>query len=357
MKLNYENLMKTAMTLAKRGIGYVSPNPPVGALIVKNNKIIGQGYHKKYGGPHAEVVALQGLNRKDLEKAILIVTLEPCSHFGKTPPCANLIIESGIKKVVVGVRDKNPKVAGKGIELLRRNGVDVKEGVLEDELRKLYAPFFKYIVEKTPFVTLKFAETLDGKNAPLKGSRYLVSEKTLRYIHKLRFESDAIMVGINTVISDNPSLDIRYYHKKKDLLKVVLDTEGRLKGDEKLFKSRGDVLVYTASSKLKEKGIPAETVVVDKADGRLNIETVMRDLGEKKIQNLLVEGGGILSFELMKNRLVDRLMVILTPYILGGERNLSVSGAGFKTLETAFYLDNYKTKKIDKDLIVEWVRF
>lgn len=357
MRASYEYFMRVALSLAKKGIGMVSPNPPVGALLVKENKIISRGYHKRYGGPHAEVYALEGITKDDLKEAALFVTLEPCAHFGKTPPCAKMILEKGVKKVIIGIRDKNPLVSGKGIDILKSGGVEVIEGVLKEELESFYAPFFKYILEKMPFITLKFAQTVDGKNSPLKGQRYLVSEKTLRYVHKLRYQSDGIMVGVNTIFSDNPSLDIRYYHKKKDLLKVVLDTKGRLKGDERIFKSPGDVLIYTANSSLKEKKISAEIVVVDKVDNLLNLKTILSDLAKRKVQNLLVEGGGILSFQLIEKRLVDRLIVIISPYILGGHRHLSVAGHGFITLEESFFLDKYTTKKIDRDLIISWDRF
>lgn len=357
MKKNNEYFMKIALNLAKKGLGWVSPNPPVGALLVKNDNIISMGYHKKYGGPHAEVYAIQNVDKKILKDAILYVTLEPCSHYGKTPPCANLIIEKGIKKVVIGVKDKNPLVSGKGIELLKKSGIEVIDGILEEELNKFYAPFFKFVVEKIPFITLKFAQTLDGKNSPLKGNKYLVSEKTLKYVHKLRFESDAIMVGVNTVILDNPSLDIRYYHKKKDLLKIVLDTNGRVTGKENIFKSRGDVIIYTANNNLKKKNIPAEVVIVDKDGDKLNLENIFKDLGDKKIQNVLVEGGGKLSFELINKKFLDRLILIIAPYILGGDKNLSVAGKGFETIKDAFLLDNYKYQKIGRDLVIEWNSF
>lgn len=357
MNKNYEFFMKTALNLARKGVGMVSPNPPVGAVLVKYGKIIGWGYHKKFGGPHAEVFALKNFEKKDLEGAILFVTLEPCAHYGKTPPCTKLIVEKGIKKVVIGVRDKNPLVSGKGVEQLKKNGVDVVEGILKDELERFYAPFFKFITEKIPFITLKFAQTFDGKNRAKKGEKYLVSDKTLRYVHKLRYESDAILVSANTVLTDNPFLDIRHYYKKKDLLKIVLDTNGRLTGNENIFKSRGEVIVYTGNNELLNKNISAKIVVLDKDMGRLNLKNVLKDLGLMKVQNLLVEGGGRLSFELIHKNLIDKLIIILCPYILGGEDNLAVSGYGFETLKDAFYLENYNVKKIDRDLVITWSKY
>lgn len=349
--------MRIALNLAKKGVGMVSPNPAVGAVVVKGEKIIGRGYHKKYGGPHAEVFALEGLKKEDLEGATLFVTLEPCAHFGKTPPCANLIIEKGIKKVVIGIRDKNPLVSGKGIDLLKKNGVQIVEGVLEEELKKFYSPFFKFISEKRPFVTLKIAQSFDGKNSVDEGSKYLVSERTLKYVHRLRYESDAIMVGVNTVIFDNPALDIRYFNKKKDLLKVILDTNGRIRGDERIFNSRGDVLIYTANKSLLTKKLRAEIEIANKDGDKLDLNYILSDLAKKKIQNLLVEGGSTLSFEIIKKGLVDRLVLIIAPLIIGGEKYPSFGGEGFRNLKDAFFLKDYCLKRIDRDIILQWEKF
>ncbi len=357
--MNYSDqfFMKIALSLAKKGIGRVSPNPPVGALVVKNNKIIGRGYHRYYGGPHAEVYALQKLSSEDLKDATLYVTLEPCSHYGKTPPCAKLIAERGLKRVVIAVRDRNPLVSGRGIEIMKEKGIEVSEGVLKDELELFYRPFFKYITEKMPFVTLKVAQSLDGKNSFERGTKYLVSEHTLKFVHRLRYQSDAILVGINTVISDNPSLDIRHYYLKKKLIKVVLDTTGRIKGDERLFHTSGDVIIFTANGKLMDKRVKARIELVELQNGRLNLKKVFRKLAEMKLQNILVEGGGTLSFQLIKENLVDRLILIQAPIIIGGNRNLSFSGDGFQSRDEALFLKSYNVKKSGDDLIFIWDRF
>jgi len=344
--------MKIALNLAKKGLGYVSPNPCVGAVVVdRQGDIISKGYHRFYGGPHAEVYALKHLDKKQAKDATLYVTLEPCNHFGKTPPCTELIIEKGIKNVVVGILDPNPIVNGTGIKRLKESGINVTTGVLEDLLSKFYKPFNKYITKKIPFVTLKVAQSLDGKNAVKYGNKYLVSEKTLKFVHRLRFESDAIMVGINTILSDNPKLNIRYGHKKP-LLKVVLDTNGRMPENAEIYNTEGKVLIYTTNKKFKKKHDNEEVCYVDKAGMYCDILQVLNDLGKRGIQNLLIEGGGTLSFELIKSKVVDRLVLIITPYVIGGNKFLSFDGEGFLSLKEAFKVEDYWLKKIDKDLIL-----
>lgn len=345
--------MKRALWLAKKGAGLVSPNPPVGCCIVKDNIIIGEGYHKVFGGAHAEVNALRNLSSQDLVGATLYVTLEPCSHYGKTPPCTELIINKGIKNVVIGVLDKNPLVSGKGVKRLEDNGIKVTYGILEKELNDFYKPFFKYIRENKPFVTLKVASSLDGKNG-VAGTKYLVSEKTLNYVHKLRYFSDAIMIGVNTLNNDDPELNIRHYSKSKPLTKVVLDYYGKSMGDAKIFRGKDKVLIYTVEGNFSDI-LSKENIEIVRATGEngyLNINDVLIDLGKRGILNLLVEGGGTLSFSLLKENLVDRLILILTPYIIGGVKNIAFAGSGFANINDVLKLDGYTIKKLDKDLIL-----
>lgn len=352
MKKSHDYYMKKAYQLAKKGLGLVSPNPCVGAILVdKEGNIISMGYHKYFGGPHAEVEALRNLDRKKLKDATLYVTLEPCCHYGKTPPCTELIVNKGIRKVVIGVEDKNPLVMGNGIRRLREAGVDVVVGVMREKLEEFYRPFFKYITLKQPYIILKVAQSFDGKNSVKEGSRYLVSEKTLKYVHKLRFYSDAIMVGINTILNDNPRLDIRY-GRKKPLLKIVLDTHGKIPGDSNIFKTEGKVIIYTANEKKKKERDNEEIVYVSKNGEYCKIEEVLYDLGKRGIQNLLVEGGGTLSYELIKNRLVDKLILVISPYIIGGKDYLSFSGDGFESLDKAFFINTYRLKRIDRDILI-----
>ncbi len=345
--------MKRAFLLAKRGEGLVSPNPCVGACVVKDDVVIGEGYHRYYGGPHAEVEALKNLSNTDLENATLYVTLEPCNHYGKTPPCTELILQKGIKNVVVGVLDKNPLVNGKGVKRLQENGVNVITGIMERELAKYYKSFFKYAIEKKPFVTLKVAQSIDGKNS-VSGTRYLVSEKTLNYVHKLRYISDAIMVGVNTINTDNPELNIRYCKKKKTLTKVVLDYFGRVRSDAKIFQSNAPVIIYTKKGEFSDikKYKHVDIVKVEGKEGMLDLEEVFEDLANRGIANLLVEGGGILSFNMLKKGLVDRLILLVTPFIVGGKDNFAFNGEGFESLDQAINLTNFVVKRVDRDLIL-----
>ncbi|GAB4436176.1 MAG: bifunctional diaminohydroxyphosphoribosylaminopyrimidine deaminase/5-amino-6-(5-phosphoribosylamino)uracil reductase RibD [bacterium] len=330
----------------------MSPNPAVGACIVKDGRIVGEGYHQYFGGPHAEVNALKGLSVKDLKKATLYVTLEPCNHFGKTPPCTELIIEKGLKNVVVGVLDKNPLVSGTGIKRLIDSGVKVVTGVLEEELNQFYKPFFKHVTKNLPFVTLKVAQSLDGKNG-VKGSKYLVTQKTLNYVHRLRYQSDAVMVGVNTVNIDNPRLDIRFY-RKKPLKKVVLDYYGNINDEADIFKTGEEVIIYTCSEVAEnlKRYKHVEVLKVGGKDGFVELNDVIVDLGRRGVVNLLVEGGSTLSFEMLKQRLVDRLILLVSPYIIGGTENIAFASEGFKSLSSAVSLEGYKLKRSDKDLII-----
>ncbi len=352
MKNKHIFFMKRALALAKKGEGKVSPNPCVGACVVKDNKIISEGYHHFFGGEHAEVDALKKLSCDDLKGATLYVTLEPCNHHGKTPQCTEFILRSGIKEVVVGVLDKNPIVAGKGIKRLKSNGIQVTTGILEKELNDFYKPFFKFVTEKKPFVTLKVAQTLDGKNG-VKKDRYLISQKLLKYVHRLRYLSDAVMVGVNTINTDNPLLNIRYY-RKKPLTKVVLDYYGRIREDAAIFNSGEKVIIYTVSGGFKSlrKAGNVEIVKTSGKDGLIDINEVLKDLGKRGIANLLVEGGGNLSFNIIRERLADRLILLVAPYIRGGNDNIAFSGAGFESLQDCVKIDNYKLKRLDDELLL-----
>lgn len=352
MKKSHEYYMSKAYQLAKKGLGLVSPNPCVGAVVVdRKGNIISSGYHKYFGGPHAEVEALKNLDTNQLKTAVLYVTLEPCNHYGKTPPCTELIISKGVKKVVVGIEDLNPLVKGSGVKRLKDAGIDVIVGIMNEKLQDFYKPFFKYITKRQPFVTLKVAQSFDGKNSVKKGSKYLVSEETLKYVHRLRFYSDAIMVGINTILNDNPRLDIRY-GRKKPLLKVVLDTYGKIPHNSNIFQSEGNVIVYTTNKK-KQNNHSNEEVVYVRKDGKYcNIDDVLTDLGKRGVQNLLVEGGSTLSYELLKRKKVDKLILIMSPYIIGGKDYLAFCGDGFESLKKSIFFEKYSLKRIGRDIII-----
>lgn len=281
--------MKRAISLAKRGIGYVNPNPPVGAVVVKNGVIVSEGYHERYGGFHAERNAILKAQRRgiDLLGSTMYVTLEPCDHYGKTPPCTDLIIEAGIKKVIVACRDPNP-VSGDGIAKLQRAGIEVAVGLLENEAKEVMKFFMKSVTKKLPYVTLKYASSLDGKIADLNGSSKWITNELRKIVHRLRREHMAVMVGAGTVIKDNPQLNIRLVKsKKKAPIKVILDWEG------KTLVTRSKFNVYSPESKVivfsKLVDVPLEEhVEVIKAREPLEI---LKALWERGIDSVLVEGG------------------------------------------------------------------
>lgn len=291
------------MELAKCGWGRTNPNPLVGATIVKNNKIISQGYHKALGLAHAEVDAIMNA-KENVEGSTLYVNLEPCSHFWKTPPCAKAIIEAGIKNVIVAMVDPNPKVQGNGIKMLREAGVNVTLGVLENEARKLNEIFIKYITKNMPFVIMKSAMTLDGKTASVCGnSKWISCEGSINYVHEMRSRVSAIMVGINTVIIDNPSLTTRLSAKEcKDPIRVIIDSKGRLPLDSNVLKSSNNVGVILATTSQidseKEKHLIDKGVTIiksDNEDGSVNLKIVMKKLYKLGIDSVLLEGAELLT--------------------------------------------------------------
>lgn len=341
-----EYFIAKTLSLAKKAHGLTSPNPLVGAVVVKGGTIIGAGYHKKAGLPHAEIAALKkaGSNARG---ATLYVNLEPCSHFGKTPPCIYKIKECGIKRVVAAIGDPNPLVSGKGLDYLRSNGIEAVCGVLEEKAEKLNEVFFKYIASGSPFVTIKEALTLDGKIGYKndKGKSYISSEKSLEYTHGLRFINDGIMVSAKTVIKDDPMLDIRLDRRgmKNKLLnkrytKIILDADLSIPLNSRIFDTYGDILIFASieydkekSAKrllLKEKGAIICDVYYNSTsiEGKrfLNLKEVFRRCGELKITSIFVEAGPILFNSLIREKLFDKLVINMMPYILGYEKGLGL---------------------------------
>ncbi|MCD6551433.1 bifunctional diaminohydroxyphosphoribosylaminopyrimidine deaminase/5-amino-6-(5-phosphoribosylamino)uracil reductase RibD [Thermotoga sp.] len=291
----YEKFMKRAIEIAKKGLGRVNPNPPVGAIIVKNGKIISEGFHPYFGGPHAERVAIERAKKKemDLAGATLIVTLEPCDHHGKTPPCTDLIIESGIKEVVVGMRDPNP-VSGKGIEKLKKHGIKVIEGVLENEVKKLCEFFITSVTKKRPFIAIKYASTLDGKIADANGKSKWITHRLRPRVHKLRNFYSAVLVGAGTVLKDNPRLTCRTKNGRNPI-RVVLDRKGILSEKNfKVFEKNARVIVFTQNERAKYPE-HVEKVITD-----CSVETILKTLHEKGVDSLLVEGGSDVFSEFLK---------------------------------------------------------
>ena len=358
--MSKEKYMWMALDLAKKSRGRTSPNPLVGAVVVKEGEVVGTGSHKEAGGPHAEVFALEEAG-ENAYGATLYVNLEPCSHYGRTPPCVEKIISTGIKKVVASHLDPNPKVAGKGFDILRKSGVSVTTGILEKEARKLNEAFIKHITTGLPFVTLKAATTLDGKIATKTGaSRWITGEKSREAVHRLRDMSDAILTGIGTVIADDPQLTTRLQKGGRDPIRIVVDSRARISLDAKILNlnSAAPTIVAVTEKansenikKLEEKG--AEVLVTPEKDGQVNLKNLLSELGRREIQNLVVEGGGTLGYSLLEQGLVDKIYCFIAPLIFGGERAPSfIGGDGITSVSDAWSLEDLEIKNYDKDLLL-----
>lgn len=363
--MNDEKYMRLALKLAIKAKGRTSPNPLVGAVIVKDNRIIGQGYHKKAGEPHAEINALNMAGRR-AKGATLYLNLEPCVHFGRTPPCTKKLISSGIKKVVAAMIDPNPLNCGKGVKELRRAGVKVKVGVLEEEAKKINESYITYITTKKPFVILKTAMSLDGKIATKTGdSKWITNEKSRKYVHKLRREVDAVLVGVETVLKDNPRLTARVTGyglrvKDKKTIRVVVDSRVRIPLGAKVLNQEAPTIVATtkfASKRkievLKKKGAKVLIIKKDK-NKKVDLKALLKRLGELEITSLLVEGGGRINASFLENDLVDKVLFFVAPKIIGGEEALTpVEGEGIERIKDAIKLKNISIKRFGEDVLVE----
>jgi diaminohydroxyphosphoribosylaminopyrimidine deaminase/5-amino-6-(5-phosphoribosylamino)uracil reductase len=355
-----ELYMKRAINLARKGSGHTSPNPLVGAVIVKGNKIIGEGYHQYYGGNHAEVNAIESVT-EDVEGGTIYVTLEPCSHFGKTPPCAKKIVESKLARVVIGMTDPNPLVAGRGIRILEEAGIEVVTGVLEEDIKELNEVFIKYILTKKPFCYMKYAMTLDGKIASWSGdSKWITSEKSRKYVHDIRQKVSAIMVGIGTVLADDPSLTTRRGHEMdKDAIRVILDTRCRIPLDARVLNLESSVrtIIATGSSydekigTLKENG--AEVIITPLKENRIDIAWLFEELGRMGIDSILLEGGATMNYSALEAGVVDRVMAFVAPKIIGGQNaKTPVEGEGIQYVRHAVKLADIDIKRFDQDILI-----
>lgn len=351
--------MKLALELAEKGIGKVNPNPLVGAIIVKEGKIIGQGYHEKYGGAHAEVNAFRNLT-ECAEGGTLYVNLEPCCHYGKTPPCVESIIKNKISKVVVGTLDPNPLISGKGIKRLKESGIEVTVGVLEEECKKLNEVFIKYIVYKKPFVVLKTAMSLDGKIATSKGeSKWISSEESRKNAHLLRNSLSAIMVGVNTVIKDNSRLTCRIPNGRNPI-RIILDSKLRVPIDSKVVTDKESETIVCTTEKCSEKKfielekLGVKVLKVKEKDNRIDMKNLMETIGELKIDSILLEGGGEVNFSALESGIVDKVQIYIAPNIIGGrDSKTPVEGIGIDKLKDSFNVTNLSTKFIKNDLFIE----
>ena len=359
MKKDHKYFMDLAIKLALKAKNRTSPNPMVGALVVRNGRIVGRGYHEKAGLAHAEVVALDEAGEKS-KGASLYVTLEPCTHFGRTPPCVDRIIKSGIKEVIVGMIDPNPLNNGRGINILKQHKIKVKVGFLEDKLRKINESFIKYITKRIPLLTVKVAQSLDGKIATRTGnSKWITSDKSRAFAHRLRQGYDAIMVGVNTILRDNPRLDA--WFSKKQPIKIVVDSQLSTPQDANIFSLNSQVVIATLltrpgqeteNRKILTKR--ATILEVKEKAGQINLKDMMKKLAQLKISNILVEGGGTLIGSLFDEGLVDKILFFISPKIIGGKEAISsVMGKGITQVDKSIKLKKVRLKHIGEDFLLE----
>lgn len=357
-----ERFMRLALRLAQRAKGKTNPNPLVGAIVVNKGKIVGQGYHQAAGEAHAEVIALDQAGGA-ARGASLYVNLEPCCHFGQTPPCVDKIKASGIKEVIFAMEDPNPLNKGRGARFLRRHGIKVYSGVLEEEAEKINRVFIKYITKELPFVTVKIAQSLDGKIATTEGdSRWISSQSSREFVHKLRSQVDAILVGINTVLNDNPLLSCRcnaHLHKRQPK-KVVVDSRLRLLPDLKIFSKRSPAQVIIATTRLAPQARvlffrnKAQVIVVKDAEGKVSPQDLLKKLARQGISHILVEGGGEIIASFLEKGLVDRMIVFVSSKIIGG-RNAptAVAGKGARRIKETMRLQEMQLRRLGGDLLIE----
>lgn len=354
-----EKYMRLAMQLAGNAIGRTSPNPLVGAVIVKDNRVVGCGWHRKAGTPHAEVHALNQAGEL-AQGADVYVTLEPCAHYGKTPPCSKALVEAKVKNVYGGLLDVNPKVAGKGFKILEDAGIHVEYGFLQDELRKQNEVFFKWIEHKKPFIVLKAAMTLDGKIATAIGqSKWITNETSRAYGYKLRDIYDGIMVGINTVIEDNPMLTARV-DGGKNPIRIVVDSSLKIDINANVVQDKSAKTIVATTDKadkdkiLKLQAQDVDVIVVDKDENdKVDIEKLLDILGQQNICSILVEGGATLSGSFVAKKLVDKVYFFIAPKIVGGkEAKTPVAGTGILNLQEALSLKDIQIEKLEEDILI-----
>ena len=352
--------MEYAIKLAQKGIGWTNPNPLVGAVIVKNGRIIGEGYHARYGELHAERNAIASLT-ESAEGATIYVTLEPCCHYGKTPPCTEAIIEQKISRVVIGSRDPNQKVAGKGAAILREAGILVEEDFMKEECDRLNPVFFHYITTNTPYVVMKYAMTADGKIATRTGgSKWITGPKAREVVHELRHQYMGIMVGIGTVLADDPMLNVRLEHKKSPV-RIICDSQLRIPLDSQICKSAEQYQTIVAYgnadsekiAKLTKMGI--QVVQLPDEQGKVDLKALMVYLGKIGIDSVLLEGGGTLNDSALRAGIVQKIKVFVAPKLFGGGLAKSpVAGEGVELPEDAVFLQLDEIQRIGEDLMLEY---
>lgn len=354
--------MKEAIKAGKKGLGKTSPNPAVGAVIVRNGQIISTGYHKKAGCNHAEVEALLNMKEKIRAGDTMYVTLEPCNHKCKTPPCTEAILKSGLKRVVIGMLDPNPSVKGGGLKYLREKGIEVKSGVLESECRLLIEDYIKFVKTGRPFVIGKSALTIDGWTATSTGnSKWVTCEKSREFVHRLRARVDAILVGIGTVMADDPLLTVRTREKvKKDLHRIIVDTNLRIPHNAKLLNSDSTSKILIAVGKDVNERMVKEiednniSVIRCPLKNRgLDLNALMDILGQREISSLLVEGGAGIMGSMIRDRLIDKFYIFQAPKILGGDDGIPMArGMGPLKMDESLILKDIKIRRFNDDIMI-----
>ncbi|GMB07792.1 bifunctional diaminohydroxyphosphoribosylaminopyrimidine deaminase/5-amino-6-(5-phosphoribosylamino)uracil reductase RibD [Thermolongibacillus altinsuensis] len=353
--MNDEQYMRFALQLAQAAVGQTSPNPVVGAVVVKDGEIVGFGAHLKAGEPHAEVHALRMAGEK-AKGATVYVTLEPCSHYGKTPPCADLLIEKEVRRVVVATTDPNPLVAGKGIAKLRQAGIAVDVGVLKEEADELNEMFFHYISTKTPYVTLKYAMSLDGKIATKTGeSKWITSEEARRDVHRYRRAHDAILVGVETVLADDPSLTVRLGDGGKNPIRIILDTRLRTPLEAKVVRDGetptwivvGSEVTEAQMAPYREKNVQ----IIQMNEASITIPSLLKVLGEKKVMSLFVEGGAAVHGSFVAAKAFQKVIAYIAPKFIGGKEAPSpIGGSGFAHMAEVMSLQIKQVETIGPDI-------
>ncbi len=353
---NDNYFMEQAVELGRLGMNMTSPNPRVGCILVKDGKVIGSGYHREYGGAHAEIEAIDS-SKRDISGSTLFVTLEPCSHYGKTPPCTQRILKEGIERVVVGVEDVNEAV--KGIEILRENGVEVETGILKDKAADLIKDYLEFSIRKKPYITVKAAMSWDGKTATRTGdSQWISSKESREYTMKLRGMQDAVLVGVNTVNCDNPELTYRLHDPlAKQPLRVVLDLDLKIETDKKILNKNTVIITHQDSDKVKKRKIEATGAEIIEMDGLgeyIPSEKIVNYLYKRGIMSVLIEGGGTAASSFINSRLVNKVIFVYASIIIGGKgAPTACDGQGIDKLNNAVELSNIRRFESGGDLIME----
>lgn len=352
--ISHKKYMELTLNLAEKGRGFVSPNPMVGCIIVKRGRIVGKGWHKKAGSEHAEVLAINDAGKKAINST-LYVNMEPCSHWGRTPPCTEKIVEAGVREVIIGMKDVNPLV--EGFRELKFRGLKTKIGILEKEAKKLNEVYIKYMQTKRPFAIIKVAMSLDGRIATSSGdSKYITSKEARAYVHQLRTEVDAVMVGVNTVLRDNPELTPRLA-KGKNPLKIVVDSTLKIPKSCNLMKDPSRLIIATTNkaskseiSRMQQKGI---IIIITKSNkGMVDLKDLMKQLGKHEIASIMIEGGSELNSSAIKAGIVDKILIFAAPKIIGNGKG-AIGNLGIRKIDKAINLKNPVDRKIGKDMLIE----